>query len=173
MSAVASAVASCWHRIAAEHSISEARNLASVIDKDRTPPPSRRTTNGPNWNPFTFRLFSSKPDCISFKSITVLATLSYNCVFVFLGPYMPLWLLGVSMVKLGKGQAILGGKGDTGYHTKIYSMTCSNRECYISLMNQRLSIPRYSFVAIPIPDETSGCITNGNCYQKHFTSRPW
>ena len=86
---------------------------------------------------------------------------------------MPLRLAEVFMVKLGKGQAILGGWGVPGaYQTKIYSMTCSNRECYISLMNQRLSIQRYAFVAIPIPDETSGCITNGNCYQKHFTSRP-
>ena len=69
---------------------------------------------------------------------------------------MPLWFH--SMVKLGKGQAILGG-GD--YQAKIYSMTCSNRNCIISLLDRELSVPKRWFVAIPIPDTISGCITGG------------
>ena len=66
------------------------------------------------------------------------------------------------MVRLGKGQAILGGKtSNGGYEAKIYSMTCSNRNCIISLLNRELSVPKTGFVAIPIPDTISGCITGG------------
>ena len=73
------------------------------------------------------------------------------------------------MVKLGKGQAILGGRGnDAVYHSKIYSMTCSNRNCIISLLNRELSVPKGSFLAISIPDTISGCITNGKTdFQKN------
>ena len=65
------------------------------------------------------------------------------------------------MVRLGKGQAILGGRSNDVYQTKIYSMGCSNRNCTISLLNRELSVPKYEFVAIPIPDTISGCITGG------------
>jgi hypothetical protein len=65
------------------------------------------------------------------------------------------------MVRLGKGQAILGGLGSSDYQAKIYSMTCSNRNCIISLINRELSVPMGDFVAIPIPDTISGCITGG------------
>ena len=70
------------------------------------------------------------------------------------------------MVKLGKGQAILGGQiyGGLYYQAKIYSMTCSNRNCIISLMNRELSVQKAAFVAIPIPDTISGCITGGKNY---------
>jgi hypothetical protein len=67
------------------------------------------------------------------------------------------------MVRLGKGQAILGGTNrDIGFETKIYSMDCSNKNCTISLLNRELTIPRTLFVAIPIPDRLSGCTTEGN-----------
>ena len=67
------------------------------------------------------------------------------------------------MVRIGKGQAILGGYGKVhGRHTKIYSMDCSNRNCTISLLNRELSVARYLFVAIPIPDKFSGCTTERN-----------
>lgn len=74
---------------------------------------------------------------------------------------MPLY--AHQMTKLGQGQAIIGGnRGGTGTHqTKIYSLTCSNRNCIISLLSRALSIPRIGFVAIPIPDTMSGCITGG------------
>ena len=65
------------------------------------------------------------------------------------------------MVGLGKGQAIPGGSSNGVYQTKIYSMGCSNGNCIISLLNRELSVPRYRFVAIPIPDTISGCITGG------------
>ena len=72
------------------------------------------------------------------------------------------------MVRLGKGQAILGGfNGD--FQAKIYSMTCSNRNCNISLLNRELSVPKEAFVAIPIPDTISGCMTGG---KKYFQKNP-
>jgi hypothetical protein len=72
------------------------------------------------------------------------------------------------MVRLGKGQAILGGWSYGVYQAKIYSMTCSNRNCIISLLDRELSVPKRAFVAIPIPDTISGCITGGKkCFQKY------
>ena len=68
------------------------------------------------------------------------------------------------MVRIGKGQAILGGQSNGDYQAKIYSMTCSNRNCIISLLNRELSVPKGYFVAIPIPDTISGCITGGKSY---------
>ena len=69
-----------------------------------------------------------------------------------------------SMVRLGKGQAILGGLGYGDYQDKIYSMTCSNKNCILSLLDRELSVPKELFVAIPIPDTISGCITKGKKY---------
>ena len=73
------------------------------------------------------------------------------------------------MVPLGLGQAILGGWRDGdylyGYHnelgpqSKIYYLTCSFRICMISMSSKELSISRDNFVAIPIPDSMSGCIS--------------
>ena len=75
------------------------------------------------------------------------------------------------MVRLGKGQAILGGRSGSGsdYQAKIYSMTCSNRNCIISLLNRELSVPKGQFVAIPIPDTISGCLTGGKKYFQKIT----
>ena len=68
------------------------------------------------------------------------------------------------MVKLGRGQAILGGYSSSSgwsFKPEIYHMTCSNRNCLISPLNTELSMPRSDYVAIPIPDEIAGCITAG------------
>ena len=67
------------------------------------------------------------------------------------------------MVRLGNGQAIIGGfsYSSGGDQAKIYFMDCSNRNCSISLLNIELSVPKGYFVAIPIPDTISGCITGG------------
>ena len=99
--------------------------------------------------------------------------LSFLCIhrlklfFQISGPLLPITLEYHSMVRLGKGQAILGGLSNDVYQAKIYSMGCSNRNCIISLLNREISVPRYNFVAIPIPDTISGCITGGkNYFQK-------
>jgi hypothetical protein len=82
--------------------------------------------------------------------------------------------MGHAMVRLGKGQAILGGRSMQfhsiiGLSNKIYSLTCSNRHCTISLVSSELSVARNNFVAIPIPDEMAGCITGGkNYFQKTY-----
>ena len=68
------------------------------------------------------------------------------------------------MVRLGKGQVILGGYNNNGYHNKIYRMDCSNRNCSISLLNTERSLSGPSgpsFVAITIPDKISGCPKEG------------
>ena len=78
------------------------------------------------------------------------------------GPLLPTILSSHSMARLGKGQAIIGGKTSNGVsQAKIYSMGCSNRYCIISLLDRELSVPKGWFLAIPIPDTISGCITGG------------
>ena len=82
------------------------------------------------------------------------------------GPLLPKPLEFHSMVRLGKGQAILGGWSNGDYQAKIYSVGCSDRNCIISLLNRELSVPQGYFVAISIPDTISGCITEGKKYLK-------
>ena len=75
---------------------------------------------------------------------------------------MPFALYGHSMVPFGKGQVSIGGaNGNENDQRKIYHVTCANRQCTITKMNQALSIPRSFFVAIPIPDDLSGCKWEG------------
>ena len=85
-----------------------------------------------------------------------------NIFFQISGPLLHIPLEYHSMVKLGKGQAIIGGRSNGVYQTRIYSLDCLNRNCIISLLNKELQAPRDKFVAIPIPDKMSGCITGGN-----------
>ena len=68
------------------------------------------------------------------------------------------------MVRLGKGQAILGGWSNGDLQAKIYLLTCSIRNCTISLLDRELSVPKALFVSIPIPDTISGCITGGKIF---------
>ena len=76
------------------------------------------------------------------------------------------------MVRLGKGQAIIGGQSNGVHQAKIYSMSCSNRNCIILLLNKEISVPNEYFVAIPIPDTITGCITGGkNYFQKLYMNQ--
>ena len=64
------------------------------------------------------------------------------------------------MVSLGLGQAILGGFDNNDVSQKrIYHMTCSHQICILSELNEELSVSRGYFVAIPILDRMSGCIS--------------
>ena len=74
---------------------------------------------------------------------------------------MPFGLKRHAMVQLGNGQAIIGGSGNGNYHDKIFLYTCINRNCSVTILSQTLSVPRIWFVAIPISDTMSGCITGG------------
>ena len=50
-------------------------------------------------------------------------------------------------------------------------MTCSNRNCILSLLDRELSVPKGNFVAIPIPDTISGCITGGKNFLQTYPKR--
>ena len=82
------------------------------------------------------------------------------------GPNLSIPLWGHSMVPLSNGQAILGGiyfnkVKKTEWNPNIYFLTCSNLECNIQTMTQTASFLATYFVAIPIPDDMSGCIFRG------------
>ena len=79
-------------------------------------------------------------------------------------------LYGHAMVHLGNGQAIIGGfsYGSGGYQDKIYLFSCMNRYCTIHQLDQKLSVTKSWFVAIPIPDTLSGCIKGGKKYNKIY-----
>ena len=68
------------------------------------------------------------------------------------------------MVPLELGQAIIGGETDDTSTNKIYHLECSQKTCDISKLEAKLSIGRDSFVAIPIPDYLSGCISDGKTF---------
>ena len=88
------------------------------------------------------------------------------------GPDLPNSLFAHSMVPLGQGQAIIGGEDGNHFpQTKIYHVTCSHQSCMISLLRRELSVPRGSFVAIPIPDNMvpdSGCISESKNLGDNF-----
>ena len=63
-----------------------------------------------------------------------------------------------SLVPFGKDVVILGGRDSNWKASKgIYKITCSNRACIWTKMEQELSVGRHSFVAIPIPDSVAKC----------------
>ena len=64
------------------------------------------------------------------------------------------------MVSVGHGQAILGGYDeDNVVQSKIYILKCSQHVWDVTTLDKELSIPRVGFMAIPIPDELSECIS--------------
>ena len=73
-----------------------------------------------------------------------------------------------AMVQLGNGLAIIGGYGNGNLQDKIHLFSCMNKNCSIHQLDQVLSLPRYWFVAIPIPDTLSGCITGGKIFHKIY-----
>ena len=97
-------------------------------------------------------------------------SLIFNSYELITGPDLPITLYEHSMVPLGLGQAILGGRSDNFPNglTKIYTVICSQRICQISLLGNELSSPRNGFVAIPIPDDISGCISKSKIFYNNF-----
>ena len=71
-----------------------------------------------------------------------------------------------AMVQLGNALAIIGGYGDGDFQELIHLFSCMNKNCSIHQLDQVLSLPRLWFVAIPIPDTLSGCITGGKKFHK-------
>ena len=81
---------------------------------------------------------------------------------IIVGPELPFGLACHSMVPIGTEQAIIGGKGgqkdkNKEEQKKIYRIACASVKCTIIEMSQELSIPKRMFVAMPIPNEISGC----------------
>ena len=87
----------------------------------------------------------------------------YSPFFVLnLGQNLPLRIAGHSMVPLGIGQAILGGRDPSfngAYYSAIYHMKCSQHICEVVQLDKSLSLPRAVFVVIPIPDSMAQCIS--------------
>ena len=84
----------------------------------------------------------------------------------FSGPNMPYKANGLSMVPLGNGQAICGGRfGDAStiaeYSNQIILLTCSNKRCKMEILPQKLLVSMAFFIMIPIPDTISGCVSKG------------
>ena len=77
------------------------------------------------------------------------------------------------MVPLELGQAIIGGETDGTRTNKIYHLECSQEIWDLSKLDAELSMARESFVAIPIPDFLSGCISEGKILtlQQYYESR--
>ena len=73
-----------------------------------------------------------------------------------------------AMVQLGNALAIIGGYGDGDFQDKIHLFSCMNKNCSIHQLDQVLSLPREQFVAIPITDTLSGCITGGKKSHKTY-----
>lgn len=84
-----------------------------------------------------------------------------DSLYYILGPNLPVPLYGHSMTPLIHGQAVIGGRSVNEAQNKIYFLTCINMIWTISTLSQHLSVPRYYFLAIPIPDSMSGCISGG------------
>ena len=81
----------------------------------------------------------------------------------FAGPSLPMPLFGHSMVPLGLGQAIIGGVVYSNYakglNAKTFVVSCSQLSCDVKTLQPELHQPRAFFIAIPIPDSISGCIS--------------
>ena len=92
-----------------------------------------------------------------------------DCPFLLIaGPKLPMGLYRHAMVELGNGQVIIGGYGNGNWQDKIYLFSCKDRSCSIHQLDQVLSLPRTLFVAIPITDTLSGCITGGEKFHKTY-----
>ncbi len=89
---------------------------------------------------------------------------------VFTGPKLPIHRESHAMVQLGNGQAIIGGWMEWNgiSQDKIHLFSCTNRNCSIHQLDQVLSLPRAWFVAIPITDTLSGCITGGKKFHETY-----
>ena len=87
---------------------------------------------------------------------------SLNLFVLDLGQELPLRIAGHSMVPLGFGQAILGGRdpsNNSAYYSAIYHMKCSQHICEVLQLDKRLSVPRSLIVVIPIPDSMAQCLS--------------
>ena len=84
-----------------------------------------------------------------------------NLFEIVTGPDLPIALYGHSMVPLGFGQIIIGGTSNGNHvQSRLYFLKCTTGNCVITTLVQELSVPRSAFMAIPISDTISGCISD-------------
>ena len=71
---------------------------------------------------------------------------------------MPKSLEGHSMVSMDDySLVVIGGFDGKYYSSDLYMLTCANRICQWSFMNQRLSVARGYAAAVSLPDSFSQC----------------
>ena len=71
---------------------------------------------------------------------------------------MPKSLEGHSMVSRDAySLVVIGGWDGKHYSSDLYMLTCENRYCGWSYMNQRLSVGRAYAAAISLPDSIAQC----------------
>ena len=92
---------------------------------------------------------------------SILNMIYMTVIILFTGPKLSMRLYSHVMVQLGNGQAIIGGGGNGIIQAKIHLLSCMKRYCSITTLNQELSVPRYWFLAIPVPDTILECISQG------------
>ena len=123
---------------------------------------------GPFVLPISRNLKYLKNGVLNFLEPVICPGLSSPCP-IYAGVDLPIGIRSHSMVILGLGQAIIGGRAsDNDYRKEIYHYSCYHYNCTISLLNHSLEVPRAYFVAIPIPDSTSGCISHSKFRCSHF-----
>ena len=61
------------------------------------------------------------------------------------------------MVSLGHGLVLMGGNDGYTDQSSMYLLTCSEHNCFWTLMSQKLSTARNQFVAMLIPGEIAEC----------------
>ena len=79
--------------------------------------------------------------------------------FSLLGPNLPRPISAHSMVEYDDSLLLIGGSDhDSGeILTSILSLTCEDRICFWTELNQTLSLERYAMVAAIIPDSMTNC----------------
>ena len=77
----------------------------------------------------------------------------------FVGPDLPIPLLSFKMVEFdGKLIAVGGFNGLSNQGSDaLYKLVCSDDDCEWQEMSQKLSVGKYAFVAMMVPDELTNC----------------
>ena len=80
---------------------------------------------------------------------------------IFIGPPLPKPLSSHAMVHIDGDLVVIGGKTPTKHYLDVSSdllrLSCSNGKCNWFQLPQKLQTPRYSMVAVVLPDDFLGC----------------
>lgn len=75
------------------------------------------------------------------------------------GPDLPQPLFAHASLSIDSDLVVIGGNNGTHYQDSIYRLSCPDDEwsCQWTTMNQKLAMPRDTFVAFGIPDILAQC----------------